>query len=204
MFEINTKLVLFSTNNDFKKILPQLEEHQGSTPSWWGQWQIHEIFHWDLSYFCREWEPKQCHDIFRQSVVETWQSFDSYFFNILAESSLGSMTSTAHPIDSSAFKFSNNSSLFSSFKVFESALRRMQNFYRENIFWFKKIMTITGRHAVNSSLPFINVNFEWRHSVERLVGCCCLHHKKIHYSLFSCSLFFFLFLNDARCLNKAY
>lgn len=42
------------------------------------------------------------------------------FFSILAESSHGSMTSTAHPMDSSAFKFSNNSSLFSSFRVFES------------------------------------------------------------------------------------
>lgn len=57
------------------------------------------------------------------SVVEDMHKLDTYFFNILADSSLGSITSTAHPIDSSVFKLSNNSSLFSSFKVFESAYR---------------------------------------------------------------------------------
>lgn len=64
-------------------------------------------------------------------------SLDSYFFNILADSSLGSMTSTAHPIDSSAFKLSNNSSLFSSFKVFESALKRTENSVRETFCHFR-------------------------------------------------------------------
>lgn len=47
----------------------------------------------------------------------TWTNF----FNILAESSLGPMISTAQPINSLAFRFSNNSSLFSSFSVLESA-----------------------------------------------------------------------------------
>lgn len=50
---------------------------------------------------------------------------NTYLLSILAESSLGSMTSTAHPIESLTFKSSNNSSLFSSFSVFESAGNQM-------------------------------------------------------------------------------
>lgn len=50
--------------------------------------------------------------------------FNTNFFSILAESSRGSMTSTAHPIDSLALRFSNSSSRFPSFNVFESAGHR--------------------------------------------------------------------------------
>lgn len=49
------------------------------------------------------------------------------FFSILADSSFGSITSTAHPIASLAFKFSNSSSLFSSFRVFESACNQTES-----------------------------------------------------------------------------
>lgn len=53
--------------------------------------------------------------------------FSTDFLSILAESSLGSMTSTAHPSDSSACNCSNSSSLFSSFKVFESTVTRIKS-----------------------------------------------------------------------------
>ena len=58
--------------------------------------------------------------------------FETNFLSILAESSLGSMTSTAHPIDSSAFKLSNNSSLFSSFSVLESTAME-QKYMHKNL-----------------------------------------------------------------------
>uniref|UniRef100_A0A7C8ZC75 Uncharacterized protein n=1 Tax=Opuntia streptacantha TaxID=393608 RepID=A0A7C8ZC75_OPUST len=53
------------------------------------------------------------------------------FFSILAESSRGSITSTAHPMDSLAFNNSNNSSLFSSLRVFESAKFKVERVSRK-------------------------------------------------------------------------
>jgi hypothetical protein len=51
----------------------------------------------------------------------TWRLRNRHtFFNILADGSFGHMASTSHPIELLVFKFSNNSSLCSSFKVFES------------------------------------------------------------------------------------
>lgn len=53
-------------------------------------------------------------------ILKNLTIYNTYLLSILAESSLGSIISTAHPTESLTFKSSNNSSLFSSFSVFES------------------------------------------------------------------------------------